>query len=85
VSRVTMRVHLPVTQNSAWRGPHKKISVLLPECMFTDPLPSTGHDADNIENTSSNTFSTVAYAYFGRCSEMGLHITVYSKNDDIVS
>jgi hypothetical protein len=46
------------------------------ECVFIGPLPSTGHGADHIENTSSNTFSIVAFAYFGRCLEMGLHVTI---------
>jgi hypothetical protein len=40
------------------------------------PLPSTGPGADHMENTSSNTFSIVVCAYFGRCLEMGLNVTV---------
>jgi hypothetical protein len=38
--------------------------------------PSNGHGADHIENNFCNTFSIVACAYFGRCLEMGLHVTV---------
>jgi hypothetical protein len=44
--------------------------------VFSDPLPSNGHGADHIENASCNTFSIVACAYFGRCLEMGLHVTI---------
>jgi hypothetical protein len=44
---------------------------------FSDPLPSNRRGADYIENNFCNTFSTVACAYFGRCLEMGLHVTVY--------
>jgi hypothetical protein len=44
--------------------------------VFSDPLPSNGHGADHIENTTCNTFSTVACAYFGRCLEMGPHVTI---------
>jgi hypothetical protein len=43
--------------------------------VFSDPLPSNGHGADNIENTSCSTFSIVACAYFGRCLEMGRYVT----------
>jgi hypothetical protein len=42
-------------------------------------MPSNENCADHIENTSCNAFSIVADAYFGRCLEMGLHVTV-SKN-----
>jgi hypothetical protein len=35
----------------------EKTPLLLSECVFIGPLPSTGHGADHIENTSSNTFS----------------------------
>jgi hypothetical protein len=49
--------------------------------VFSDQLPSTGHGAGHVENTSSNTFSIVACAYFGRCLVMGLHITVYHLCD----
>jgi hypothetical protein len=30
-----------------------------------------------LENTSCNAFSIVAFAYFGRCLEIGLHVTIY--------
>jgi hypothetical protein len=43
----------------------------------TGPLPSTGHGVDHIENTSSNTPSNVACAYFGRCLEMRLRVIIY--------
>jgi hypothetical protein len=46
--------------------------------VFSDLLPSNGHSADYIENTSCNTFSIVACAYFGRCLEKGLHVTILS-------
>jgi hypothetical protein len=46
------------------------------ENMFSKPLPSNGHGADHIQNNSFNTFSIVVCAYFGRCLEMGLHITL---------
>jgi hypothetical protein len=49
---------------------------LVSEWVFIGPLPSTGHGADHIENSSSTTFSIVASAYFGRCLEMGLHVTI---------
>lgn len=45
--------------------------------MFIGPLPSTGYSANNIENISSNIFSIVARAYFGRCLGIALHITIY--------
>jgi hypothetical protein len=35
--------------------------------VFSDPLPSNGHGADHIENTSCNDFSIVACAYLRRC------------------
>jgi hypothetical protein len=41
------------------------------------PFPNTGNGADHIENTFSNTFAIVACVYFGRCLEMGLHVTIY--------
>jgi hypothetical protein len=44
--------------------------------VLSDPLPCNGHGADHIENTSCITFSVVACAYFGRCLEMGLYVTV---------
>jgi hypothetical protein len=50
---------------------------MLSDCVFIDPLPSTGNGEDHIENTSSNTVSIVACGYFGRCLEMGLHVTIY--------
>jgi hypothetical protein len=43
-------------------------------------VTSTGHGAYYTENTSSNTLSIVACAYFGRCLEMGLHITIFVQN-----
>jgi hypothetical protein len=43
------------------------------------PLPSTGHGTDHIENASFNTLSSVACAYFGRCLEMGLRVTINSE------
>jgi hypothetical protein len=55
ISRVRIRVHWPITQHWAWSGPHRK-HLLLSECVFIDPLPSTGRGADHIEITSSNTF-----------------------------
>jgi hypothetical protein len=48
--------------------------------MFSDPLPRNGHGADHIGNTSRNTFSIIACAYFGRCLEMGLHVTELSSH-----
>jgi hypothetical protein len=45
--------------------------------VFSDPLPSNGHDADHIENSSCNIFCIVACAYLGHCLEMGLHVTIY--------
>jgi hypothetical protein len=45
--------------------------------VFRDPLPSNGHGADHIENTSCNTLSIVAWAYFERCLEIGLHVTIH--------
>jgi hypothetical protein len=44
--------------------------------VFNDPVPSNGHGADHIENTSCNTFSISACTYFGRCLEMGLYVTI---------
>jgi hypothetical protein len=44
--------------------------------VFSDPFPSDGHNADHIENTSFNHFSIVACAYFGRCVEVGLDVTI---------
>jgi hypothetical protein len=44
--------------------------------MFSHTVPSNRYDAGNIENTSYNKFSIVACAYFGRCLEMGLHVTI---------
>jgi hypothetical protein len=37
---------------------------------------SNGHGADHIENTSCNAFSIVACAYFGRCLETCIHVTI---------
>jgi hypothetical protein len=54
-----------------------KTPILLSEYVFTGLLPSTGHGANHIENTSAKIFSIVACAYFGRCLEMGLHVTIY--------
>jgi hypothetical protein len=54
----------------------EKTPVLMPECVFIGPLPSTGHGADHIENTSPNTFPMTACAYFGRCLERGIHVTI---------
>jgi hypothetical protein len=51
----------------------------VPECVFISPLPCTKLRADNIENTSSNTFYIVAWAYFGRCLELCLHVTIYKQ------
>jgi hypothetical protein len=56
-----------------------KTPLLLSECVFIGPLPSTGRGADHTENTSSNTFSIVACSYFGRCLEMGLYVTIYTN------
>jgi hypothetical protein len=44
--------------------------------VFSNPLPSNGHGAEHVENSSCNTFSIVASAYFGRCLEMDLHVTI---------
>jgi hypothetical protein len=49
------------------------------ECVFIGPLPSAEHGEDHIENTSSNYFSIVACAHFGRCLEMGVHVTICSS------
>jgi hypothetical protein len=38
----------------------QKTPLLLSEWVFIRPLPSTGHDADHIENTSSSTFYIAA-------------------------
>jgi hypothetical protein len=53
--------------------------------VFSDPLPSNGHEEDHIENTSCNTYSIVACAYFGRCLEMGLHATIFTQDAPSVS
>jgi hypothetical protein len=47
------------------------------ERIFIEPLPRTGHGANHIENTSSNTIYIVACAYFGCWLEMGLHVTIF--------
>jgi hypothetical protein len=45
------------------------------------PLPRTGHGTGHVENIFSNTFFfTVACAYFGRCLEMGLRVTIQKYN-----
>jgi hypothetical protein len=44
--------------------------------VFATPLPSTRHGADHMEKTSCNTCSIFACAYFGRCLEMGLYVTI---------
>jgi hypothetical protein len=46
--------------------------------VFSDPLPSNGQGAVHIRvhNASCNTFSIVACAYFVRCLQMGLHVTI---------
>jgi hypothetical protein len=44
--------------------------------MLSDPLPSNGHGADYIENNCYNSYSIVSYMYFGRCLEMGVHVTI---------
>jgi hypothetical protein len=43
--------------------------------MFIGLLPNSGH-ANRIENTSCGAGSVVC-AYFGRCFEMGLHVTIW--------
>jgi membrane protease subunit (stomatin/prohibitin family) len=48
--------------------------------LFIDLLPSNGHGADHTENTSCDTFSIVACAYFGHCLEMGLLVTICLDN-----
>jgi hypothetical protein len=73
VSRVRVRSHWPVTQHLTWRGPHREHLV---RRGVYQPLLSTGHGADHIENTSSNTFPVVACAYYGRCLEMCLYVTI---------
>jgi hypothetical protein len=62
--------------SSTGHGADHTENILLSEFVFIDPLLSTGHGVDHIENTSFNTFSIVACAYFGRCLEMGLHVTI---------
>jgi hypothetical protein len=61
--------------------PSKRYLTVLRVCfwgnVFSHPLPNNGHGADHIENISCNTFSIVACTYFGRCLEMGLHVTIY--------
>jgi hypothetical protein len=47
--------------------------------VFSNSLPSNGHGADHMENTSCNPYSMVACAYFGRCLEVGLHVTIYTS------
>jgi hypothetical protein len=64
ISLYTLRSHL------------KENTCHVSECVFIGPLPSTGNGADHIENTSCNTFSIVACAYFGRCLEKGLHVRI---------
>jgi hypothetical protein len=56
---------------------HSNGYISRPRNVISDPLPSNGHGADHIENTSCNTFSIIACAYFGRRLEMGLHDTIY--------
>jgi hypothetical protein len=46
--------------------------------VFIVTLRSTGHGPDHMEDTSSSAFSIVACAYFGRCLEIGLHVTISS-------
>jgi hypothetical protein len=53
----------------------RETCVTCQECVFIGQLPSAGHGADHVENTS-NTFSIFACAYFGRCLEMGLYVAV---------
>jgi hypothetical protein len=45
------------------------------ECMSIGSLTSTAHGADHIENASYNNLFAVACAYYGRCLEMGLHVS----------
>jgi hypothetical protein len=40
------------------------------------PVTHTGHDADYLENTFPIPFSIVACAYFRRCLEIDLHVTL---------
>jgi hypothetical protein len=47
--------------------------------MLIGPLSTTGHGVDHIETISSNTFSIVTCAYFGRCLEVGLHVTIHTN------
>jgi hypothetical protein len=58
-----------------------KTPLLLSECVSIGPLPSTGYGADNIENTSSNNFSIILCAYFGRCLEIDVHVTVLYQSE----
>jgi hypothetical protein len=53
--------------------------------MFSDPLPSNGHGANHKENTSCNPFSIVVCAYFGRCLEVGLHVTIWKGTCALIS
>jgi hypothetical protein len=46
---------------------------------FSDQLISNVHGTDQIENTSCNTIPIVACAYFGRCLEMGLLVTLQTS------
>jgi hypothetical protein len=48
--------------------------------VFSDPLPSNGHGADHIENTSCHIFAIVLCASFGSCLEMGLHATIFTQD-----
>jgi hypothetical protein len=45
--------------------------------VLSDGLRSKRHGADHMENTSCDTFSIIAYAYFGYCLAIGLHVTIY--------
>jgi hypothetical protein len=76
VSPVRMHVHGLVTEHWAWRGRHRE-HLFCCQNVSIDPLRSTEHGADHIENTSSNSFSIVASACFGRCLEIDLYVAIY--------
>jgi hypothetical protein len=72
----------PIVACILWALPSNRCPIVLRVCfcgnVFTDPLPSNRHGADHkrVDNTSCNTSPIVAFAYFGRCLEMGLHIAI---------
>lgn len=46
--------------------------------------PGFVHDSDHIGNTPANTLSIVGCAYFERCLETGLRVTIYTYTYSLV-